>query len=640
MAIATRCPHCNKTYKLKDELAGKRVNCTNPDCKKTFTVTATTNVNGTAQPKASPAKPVVRTAEDIALAALGGEDRAIAAKAESEKQIEAAPITVKCQFCDHVSTFEARMAGKNAPCQNEDCRKIIKIPVPTKNDPKDWRNVAKRPTAAKVNVEDMGGAWGNVQSQAVSREAILQAEIDEVEEAEPRSWAAVVVRAAIALAVLVLLVGGVVALLRYRAAGKQEKAMEMALTYVNGDAKSKTPKLKQEQAGVLHLLEGRYETARNQIDQAKNALVQARANVMLAQPSERAAALIEIACAQAELAGDPEQVAAGRRLDFKKGNLNTVLRQTLSALPQLQPPMNEDMRSYAFRKMTPIVVKSGNTGELKALANMSDDRPELDAVIGIELLALGQRDEALALAELASQQTGIETAHSLIALWLALSGSDIPEAKRKEAAAKAARIAPAPTEGGVVTPIMRVGYAAGWALKGKVDDARKLAWKSGEAQDRFRAGVAIAVVMAKSKDGAVADLEQCISALEKELKGQPVSPWLVLELVRLCGLAGKPELAARAAATIVDSPEAPGLKAWAQYEALLAKLDGAPKAPLDYELAKQIGTPDRLAHWLAWSAIARHNASIDSSATMKEIKSWSVEDQKPFGFAGVALAEH
>src|SRR5262249_8202494 len=41
MTIAIRCPHCDKAYNLKDELKGKRVACTNPNCKKVFTITPT-----------------------------------------------------------------------------------------------------------------------------------------------------------------------------------------------------------------------------------------------------------------------------------------------------------------------------------------------------------------------------------------------------------------------------------------------------------------------------------------------------------------------------------------------------------------------------------------------------------------------
>jgi hypothetical protein len=34
MAIVFNCPQCNLPYKLKDELAGKRATCKNPDCRK------------------------------------------------------------------------------------------------------------------------------------------------------------------------------------------------------------------------------------------------------------------------------------------------------------------------------------------------------------------------------------------------------------------------------------------------------------------------------------------------------------------------------------------------------------------------------------------------------------------------------
>src|SRR5262245_13490749 len=117
MTIAIRCPHCDKAYNLKDELKGKRVSCTNPNCKKVFTVQpAATPAVPAAAPAAAPAKAAAKPAnvEDLALAALAEDGKAAEAKAAPP---EGAPIRVKCQFCDHESTYDAKMAGKNAPCQ-------------------------------------------------------------------------------------------------------------------------------------------------------------------------------------------------------------------------------------------------------------------------------------------------------------------------------------------------------------------------------------------------------------------------------------------------------------------------------------------------------------------------------------------
>src|SRR5438477_2850184 len=114
MTIAIRCPHCDKTYNLKDELKGKRVACTNPNCKKVFTVQQPAAAPATAAPAKAAARPA--TVEELALAALAEDGRAAEVK---PPQPAGAPIRVKCEFCDHESVYDAKMAGKNAPCQNE-----------------------------------------------------------------------------------------------------------------------------------------------------------------------------------------------------------------------------------------------------------------------------------------------------------------------------------------------------------------------------------------------------------------------------------------------------------------------------------------------------------------------------------------
>src|SRR5438045_2660602 len=141
MAIAIRCPHCGKAYSLKDELKGKRVACTNPNCKKVFTVDAPASLAASCgAPTAAPAKPAPGPANvDELAAALFAETKAEEVKPEAVTATATATIRVKCQHCDHENIFDAKMAGKNAPCQNEECRKIIKVPLPVKADPKDWR---------------------------------------------------------------------------------------------------------------------------------------------------------------------------------------------------------------------------------------------------------------------------------------------------------------------------------------------------------------------------------------------------------------------------------------------------------------------------------------------------------------------
>src|SRR5262245_42405249 len=207
MTIAIRCPHCDKAYSLNDGLKGNRIACTNPNCKKVFTVQRAATAPATAVPVAAPAKAPAKPAnvEDLALAALADDGKAAETKAAAPA--ETATIRVKCQFCDHESVFDAKMAGKNAPCQNEDCRKIIKVPLPKKEDPKDWRTVQNRPTAAKVDAPELEGAWGNVQTTAVSREALVEAEADRVEEErEPRSWGTII-KVGLATAGILLLLG-------------------------------------------------------------------------------------------------------------------------------------------------------------------------------------------------------------------------------------------------------------------------------------------------------------------------------------------------------------------------------------------------------------------------------------------------
>lgn len=625
MAIATRCPHCETTYTLKDELGGKRVTC--KTCRKVFPVPP-------APVKApAPAKQPILDADQLALAVFADEVRV------PEPEPEQIKITVKCQHCDHQNVFEGRMAGKNAPCQNEECRKIIKVPALEKAEAKDWRNVAKRPSMAKVEEGALEGAWGNVQTQAVSREAIVHAEADRIEEAEPVSWGKRIAYGLGALGTLLVLVVGVLWVLRMRSEGKQDDAIKLALGYVTPDPKNKTPKLKKPNSALVHLLAGQYEFAHNNAQEAQVQFEKARNSLDAGANSvEQNASLIEVAAGLAALAGSKPDVDAGSRIDWDKDKkLSGNVRTTLGKLPIQSGEDFRDMRAYAFRRLARVLAEAGKPSAAAPLANAlcpDSDKAEILAVIGLELMSMGQREEAEKLAKLASTLS-VENAPSLIALWLAIAAPDADADKKKAGNRGALKIAPVPVEKGLLTPIMRVGYSEGWARQGNLDKARIWAAKQGKPEERLRALAAVAGVAVEVRKDDVADLEGCAKLIATEMKNARISPWLLIRLVQLSLRAKKPDLAARFAEAIAD----PGGQAWARYKVLQAKLESEGKQTADWKLADEVGGPDRLAHWLALAALAQHNAEATGpSSVMSEVKKWD-DSQKPFAYAGVALAE-
>src|SRR5262249_5057401 len=117
MSIKFNCPHCDKVLRVKDELAGKRAKY--PACGQVLSIPA----------QASAAV----DAEAWAAAALADQPKA-------EPKPAAAPagtIDFRCYYCDEDVKMPMDLAGKQAPCPQ--CRRIIKVPLPVKTEPKDWR---------------------------------------------------------------------------------------------------------------------------------------------------------------------------------------------------------------------------------------------------------------------------------------------------------------------------------------------------------------------------------------------------------------------------------------------------------------------------------------------------------------------
>lgn len=166
MPIRTQCPHCQKAFRVKDELAGKKVTC--PGCKKVVPVAAAVMTGEQA---------AVKGAEQFELETL-------AAEALSEQKLQEAvkePLFVEflCPQCDAELKLSADLAGKQSPCP--ECRRIIKVPHLQKQAPKDWRQAGQENVPAAVALmkpqEQLEGAWGSVQATKVSRDALIEAKV-------------------------------------------------------------------------------------------------------------------------------------------------------------------------------------------------------------------------------------------------------------------------------------------------------------------------------------------------------------------------------------------------------------------------------------------------------------------------------
>src|SRR5437868_8458599 len=126
--IRFKCPHCQKPLSVKDHLAGRKASC--PVCKKAITV-----------PEQVPATDVESVAAEVLADKL------------ADKPLEAAvtkTIDFTCPFCDEELKLPADLGGKKAPCPK--CTKVIKIPLPQPEKPRDWRTSQRAgPTGALTN---------------------------------------------------------------------------------------------------------------------------------------------------------------------------------------------------------------------------------------------------------------------------------------------------------------------------------------------------------------------------------------------------------------------------------------------------------------------------------------------------------
>src|SRR5438552_1137795 len=129
MPIRIKCPSCQTILGVKESLAGKKANC--PKCRYLLTIPV---------PKksvAAPAAPSAEEAEALAASAFADEPAAVV-KPESTQQME-----FECPFCAEAIKVSVDLAGKQTPCPNPECKRIVKVPLLKEEKPKDWRQAER-----------------------------------------------------------------------------------------------------------------------------------------------------------------------------------------------------------------------------------------------------------------------------------------------------------------------------------------------------------------------------------------------------------------------------------------------------------------------------------------------------------------
>ena len=240
MAIEMQCPACKKAYRLKDELAGKKVTCANAECRTVFGVpvkpgTAPTPTLAALKATAakSPAKPVAKApARAAAPPAFDVETAALTALNDDPDEVvaETRVVAVKCSNCDHQWSEPWEKQGKNVLCP--ECRSRQRVPVPeAKGGKTDWR---KDGMPAGRKIEKLEGVTSSTDAGYVTGESLRAAGLGRAE-LEPRPVWQKLAAVGLPLTLVTLLGLGVVAYRGSRADTRELETMGLALKDLPGD---------------------------------------------------------------------------------------------------------------------------------------------------------------------------------------------------------------------------------------------------------------------------------------------------------------------------------------------------------------------------------------------------------------------
>jgi hypothetical protein len=643
MPIDATCPACQKRYRLKDELGGKSVKCSNPDCRRPFPVPAAgPAANG--KPAAKPAaKPKPKTKKE-----LEAEAERLANELFNEQPAETSTakektVAVECVMCNHKWAEPESKAGKNVICP--ECKSRVRVPELVKKKVGDWRDATggrrlmeKGPELPKDLAEQ--------QMQDVSIQAMQDAGAIEAPEVEPRPLREYILMALVPLIVIGLGVGAVVWWMKSSQQGQENEAMAVAMKDLEELKADDSPIPKDDRrlmrAGV-YMAQGEYSARLNTKEGIKEAVkvFAAARRELEASPKtqfERDALFADLAVAQLVLGGTDEQANTEVRLRWSPAGAKVApvgggvvdfvqneLRQTLTKFSEKE--VDKGVRLSAVVRLTRGLCKHGKPEILFEIVTQGfapEDALEAQSLVLLVALREGTPDDKVRrLAEVIRDQ--LKADEKLRAPWPTLAlfhKLGITDYDFKP-------VFPAPLgDGASVSPASRMAYAALYLTQDRVPEAVKTAASPpGPANERFPAMAILAELMADPKP-----------LLEEAAKAKDVQPGNRLHLYRLTRVAadaGATERAEGFAKGIGDE----GLREWATAEALRGKWAASKSSAATADLTLPT-EPAKLKAGQAWSALlfARHNARTSGDrAAGKQYDEWAEKKLRGFGYAGMAL---
>jgi len=613
MPIRVKCEKCKKTLSVKDHLAGKKIKC--PVCQNVVVVAASPAPADVAAPKPAAGVPVGKKSSiatkpakvvkpagpappngtpPAATSANGNgavkngepepppehvEAEALSALADEPPPVEedTTPQTIdfKCQWCDEELKLPIDQAGKQTQCPNEECGRIIKVPLPKVEGKKDWRKMDRRgPAAAIVNQpEELENAWGTETSTRARQDSLRQA--GAVEEPKKPGLGAFgwIRRGFLICCAIGLATAAIVGLFKLRSSNQQYRAIKNIEEFVNpADLKIKDPLLRADAHRTLGLLYLREPAGANKaMDHLKgvpNLVEQSFKQIEGHKdkaPVNEDLFLIDAALAFVEIGGTDEEFR-----EKKKQPWNSVREGMANALMKIQSP---EVQVMALRELGTRLCER--------------EKAELAIQLAGNLASVDASTKSVAY----RQHIALLYAKGEAEAKKALPGE--PEANKD------------------VDGHLRVGFAEAYARTEDYAKAAALAKAPGFAVDRLDACIGVASIALgdpKNKDKASQFLQDALTIAAE--RGATPTQWQQLQLVRLAARLDKLD----AVKEILDKRLTPPFKLRAQLEIFLAKCESSPSTASADDLADlEKSDKDGTTLGLAWAALARTNGNREQN---------------------------